>query len=87
MLLERLTLVALFVTVALMACSDGTAPVVRSIGNQGETPEPPDTEDTGRAVRGPDDAVVRGLAPLILPRGVRFTVLRGDPATSPKTSR
>jgi hypothetical protein len=84
MLLERLMLVVPLLTVALAACSDGTAPVVRSIGNQGEAP---DTGDTGRAVRGPDEAVGRGLASLILPRGVRFTVLQGDPAKPSKSPR
>jgi hypothetical protein len=84
MLLERLLLVTLLVTVVLAGCSDVTAPLVRSIGNRGE---PPDTGDTGRAVRGPDDAVVRGLAPLILPRGVRFTVLQGERAKPPQSPR
>ena len=84
MLLERLTLVALFITVALAGCSDGTAPAVGSIGNQAEEP---DTVDRGSVLRGPDDDVARGMAPLILPRGVRFIVLQDGPETPPKSRR
>lgn len=75
LLLERLTLVALFVSVALAGCSDPTAPAAPSLGNQAGAP---DTADGGHAGRGPDDGVIRGTPP-ILPRGVRLTVLRGDP--------
>ena len=82
LLLERLTLVSLFVAVALAACSDATAPAVPSLGNEAGAP---DTGDAGRALRSPDDGVVRGTPP-IFPGGVRLTVLRGDPKP-PKSPR
>jgi hypothetical protein len=85
MLLERLTLVALFISVALAGCSDAApAPAAPSTGNQ---PDPVDTGDGGRRFRGPDRRVALGSANPIVPRGVRFTVLQGDPAKQPDSPR
>ena len=80
--LERLTLVSLLMTVAVVGCADAGETLGPSIGDPvgplDSTNAPP---GGGRG----DERVIWGPAAPILPRGARFTVLRGDPAKPPKS--
>jgi len=81
MLLQRMTLGAVIVGLALAACSDteATKTVVPNVGVRGGTIDT--TKEVGPGLRGDDQtSIVWGPAPPIFPAGAQFAVVQGDPS-------